>query len=115
MASMTIVSYIVLYLAILNESVHRGLGSEHPDVTRIRHQTPADSVALQKAAQRLLGLRDIPTNEGVPTDFDVKMAPKYMLDLYEKYKDGRIRSGKRVANTVRSIQAQVGKLNCMHM
>ena len=76
---------------------------------RLRHKTKEDKVELRKAAQRLLGLRHLPSGSRRPRDFDVKMAPKYMLDLYEKYKDGRFRSGKQVANTVRSIQAEVGE------
>ncbi|KAK2156983.1 hypothetical protein LSH36_201g03053 [Paralvinella palmiformis] len=84
--------------------------------SKIRHKTTEDNIELRKAAQKLLGLRDLPSSGSRKArSFDVKMAPKYMLDLYEKYKDGRIRSGKQVANTVRSIQAEVGVINSRSM
>lgn len=35
-------------------------------------------------------------------------APKYMLDLYERFKHGPISKGRTEGNTVRSIQAKIG-------
>ena len=78
-------------------------------------QTPdseSEHRTIQQTMQGVLGLQNTPSQSSeqswTDSDFDMKMAPKYMLDLYEKYRDGRILSGKQVANTVRSIQAQIG-------
>jgi hypothetical protein len=35
-------------------------------------------------------------------------APKYMLDLYERFKNNQIAKGSLMGNTVRSIQADIG-------
>ena len=58
---------------------------------------------LKHAVKSMLGFKDLPL--GAPND----IAPQYMLDLYEKYKSGRIQSGRVVANTVRSIHADIGE------
>ncbi|XP_070185994.1 uncharacterized protein [Littorina saxatilis] len=37
--------------------------------------------------------------------------PKYVLDLYEKYRSGEMREGPSLGNTVRSIPAEIGEVN----
>ena len=44
-----------------------------------------------------------------PAPDAARPAPRYMLDLYEKYKNGWLLQNSQVAaNTVRSIQAEIG-------
>lgn len=70
-----------------------------------------DTELLQEAVRNLLGFKDLPQSEsGRMIDVeDRKMAPKYMLDLYEKFKSGDIQQDNADANTVRSIHSQIGE------
>lgn len=69
-----------------------------------------DDDGVGRALQTLLGFPAKSLTPGSAIGhFDSRLAPQYMLDLYERYKDGRIRSGGQVANTVRSIQAERGE------
>ena len=69
------------------------------------------NILMQHAVKTLLGFKEVPRRDSgnVPSPYNTKVAPKFMLDLYQKYKDGKIRSGRQTANTVRSIQADIGE------
>ena len=68
---------------------------------------------LHQAVRTLLG-PNVP--EDVPGGADsvnwggaTPEPPRYMMRLYEKYRDGSLGRDKESANTVRSIPAQIGK------
>ena len=74
--------------------------------------TGKQNVLLQHAVKTLLGFREVPQT-GVRTPRSALpqpgSAPSYMLELYEQFKYGQISKGRKAANTVRSINAQIGK------
>ena len=62
---------------------------------------------LHEFVKTMLGFKEDPSTVPVNPAQD---APKYMLDLYERFKDGPISKGQLTGNTVRSIKAKIGKL-----
>ena len=75
------------------------------------------NVRLHEAMRSLLGYRSGPSNDHLlprgrrlPDPYDVKQeAPKYMLDLYAKFRNTQISKGQLSGNTVRSIHGDIGK------
>ena len=80
----------------------------------VRAPAPGKSLILKHAIRTLLGFHKLPNPGGHPTASGPHgmegAAPKYMMDLYQKYKDGTIMKGDRTGNTVRSIHADIGKI-----
>lgn len=69
------------------------------------------NVMLHQTVKTLLGFRETPKDPQLlpnPNDAN-EVAPKYMLDLYERYRYGGTRRGKMRGNTVRCIQSDIGK------
>ena len=64
---------------------------------------------LHQFVKTMLGFKESP-NMPRPEN-PAEEAPKYMLDLYERFKNGPISKGQLTGNTVRSIKAKIGKLN----
>lgn len=62
---------------------------------------------MHDVVQTMLGFREAPQMP-YPTH-SAESAPKYMLDLYERFKDRPISKGQAEGNTVRSIQAKIGR------
>ena len=72
------------------------------------------STVLHDAVRELLGFQKLPDT----SEFDHDLlkghgfrddAPRYMMQLYEEYKYGTITKGRNYGNTLRSINAQIGK------
>ena len=83
------------------------------------------TVLLKHAVKDLLGFSQIPPTQKPKVEVKGKLdslfgasvedeAPQYMMDLYEKYKYGKISKGRKTGNTVRSIKAHIGKLYSRH-
>ena len=62
---------------------------------------------LHEFVKTILGFKG---NPSLPPVNPAQEAPKYMLDLYERFKDGPISKGQLTGNTVRSIKAKIGML-----
>ena len=78
-----------------------------PSAQRIAKQ----NAMLQNGVKTLMGYKDLPLGEkgvvrGTP---DGRVVPRYMLDLYSKFKNTDIVTGGGLANTVRSISAEIGE------
>jgi hypothetical protein len=61
---------------------------------------------MHDVVQSMLGFKGSP-NMPHPAHMG-EDAPKYMLDLYERFKNGPISKGQTEGNTVRSIKAKIG-------
>ena len=74
------------------------------------------NVLLHEAVRKLLGFESSPSprrRQGralLPDPRRPPPMPKYVLDLYEKYRSGEMREGPSLGNTVRSIPAEIGEL-----
>ena len=65
---------------------------------------------LKHAVKTLLGFEELPDPRGyIPSPKDMGAASRYMMDLYNRHKEGAITKGKYTGNTVRSIHANIGK------
>lgn len=64
---------------------------------------------LHQFVKTMLGFKESP-NMPHPSN-PAEEAPKYMLDLYERFKDGPISKGQLTGNTVRSIKAKIDTIN----
>lgn len=80
-------------------------------LTFVRTNTDSDLVVnknkMHNAVKTLLGFAegaDMPHPSNV-----AESAPRYMLDLYDRFKNGPISMGQTEGNTVRSIQAKIGR------
>ena len=77
------------------------------------------NVLLHEAVRKLLGFGSSPPLRRrqdralLPDPRRPPPMPKYVLDLYEKYRSGEMREGQSLGNTVRSIPAEIGELT-MH-
>ena len=77
------------------------------------------NVLLHEAVRKLLGFGSSPPVRRrqdralLPDPRRPPPMPKYVLDLYEKYRSGEMREGQSLGNTVRSIPAEIGELT-MH-
>ncbi|XP_064621336.1 uncharacterized protein LOC135484122 [Lineus longissimus] len=68
------------------------------------------AVILQHAVKKMLGFKEFPSIRHHKQE-EIEEAPKYMLDLYDRYKFSTIpKDGKR-GNTVRMIFSHTGELN----
>lgn len=69
------------------------------------------NMVMHETVQTLLGFKDSPKYRSKILPHPDKIedeAPKYMLDLYERFKNNQIAKGSLMGNTVRSIQADIG-------
>lgn len=67
---------------------------------------------MHETVRTLLGFKDSPKYRSKILPHPDKIedeAPKYMLDLYERFKNNQIAKGSLMGNTVRSIQADIGQ------
>ncbi|CAH1793577.1 unnamed protein product [Owenia fusiformis] len=67
-------------------------------------------VMLQHTIKNMLGYEKLPSDPKSKSTV-METAPKYMLDLYEKYRNGRFKKDEDRGNTVRSIHASIVKVN----
>ncbi|KAK3592663.1 hypothetical protein CHS0354_015963 [Potamilus streckersoni] len=75
------------------------------------------NVILHETIRTLLGFKEIPyrvSNSMPHPSHPGEDAPKYMMDLYEKFKSGPISKGKLSGNTVRSIHAETVLISLVH-
>lgn len=68
---------------------------------------------MHNVVKSMLGFSDSP-NMPHP-QHSATAAPKYMLDLYERFRQGPISTGKTEGNTVRSIEAKIDVVNDVPM
>lgn len=69
------------------------------------------NVVMHETFRTLLGFSDSPKYKSKLLPHPGKIeneAPKYMMDLYERFKNNQIAKGQLLGNTVRSIQADIG-------
>ncbi|XP_074647688.1 uncharacterized protein LOC141903468 [Tubulanus polymorphus] len=72
------------------------------------------SAILQHAVKNMLGFKELPKEKphGGNREFPQELKPpKYMLDLYERYKFSTFPKGEQRGNTVRLIYADIGTVN----
>ncbi|VDI68563.1 bone morphogenetic protein 3/3B [Mytilus galloprovincialis] len=72
------------------------------------------NVVMHETFRTLLGFSDSPKYKSKLLPHPGKIeneAPKYMMDLYERFKNNQIAKGQLLGNTVRSIQADIVELN----
>nr|ANJ60739.1 bone morphogenetic protein 3 [Pinctada fucata] len=83
-------------------------------VTAVRRDTGGKNVLLHQAVGTLLGFKEwseLRGRELPDPNAKSKEAPRYMMDLYEKFKNSRISKGQLSGNTVRSINAEIAEVN----
>lgn len=70
------------------------------------------NLVMHETFRNLLGFKDSPKYLGklLPHPNKIDEAPKYMMTLYERYKNNRIVKGSLLGNTVRCIEGQIGML-----
>lgn len=97
---------VILFICVCNIQNVFGVKDEKVDISG------KQSVLLRRAVRTLLGFTKNPTSRSrlLPNpDKLSEEAPQYMMDLYERFKNTRISKGHLFGNTVRSIQAEIGK------
>ncbi|XP_033742698.1 bone morphogenetic protein 3-like [Pecten maximus] len=92
---------LTVWLAVLTCVVLSREASEGPQ-----------NVLLNEAVKTLLGFKDeLPRNK-LSFPYGVgQEAPKYMLDLYDRFRNSQISKGHLSGNTVRSIHAEIAEVN----
>lgn len=76
--------------------------------TPVRDAGGKQNVLLHEAVKSLLGFKGDPKASPTPNLWGEE-APKYMMDLYDRFKNSPIYKGQLTGNTVRSIHADTGK------
>ncbi|XP_021343121.1 bone morphogenetic protein 3-like [Mizuhopecten yessoensis] len=70
------------------------------------------NVLLNEAVKTLLGFKDEHPRDQISSPYGVgQEAPKYMLDLYDRFRNSQISKGHLSGNTVRSIHAEIAEVN----
>ncbi|XP_013420459.1 growth/differentiation factor 10 isoform X2 [Lingula anatina] len=95
-------SVVILFAVFF--SVHR-IYADHQWMDR-------RNILLHKAVQHLLDFKDFTKDKQLlPEPKGKDEPPKFMLDLYEQFKYGRVRRGKQRGNTVRCLHPEIGTVN----
>ncbi|XP_046379229.1 bone morphogenetic protein 3-like [Haliotis cracherodii] len=72
------------------------------------------NILLHEAVRKLLGFTSTPPKPSrkIPNPYEKETnPPKYILDLYEKYKFSESHQEELLGNTVRSLHAEIGEVN----
>lgn len=71
------------------------------------------NLVMHETVRNILGFKDSPKYLGklLPHPNKIDEAPKYMMTLYERFKNNRIAKGRLLGNTVRCIEGQIVEFN----
>ncbi|PVD38428.1 hypothetical protein C0Q70_01043 [Pomacea canaliculata] len=98
-----------------DQSGNGGRDDDGP-VSRTAPSSPVGhrNVLLHEAVRQLLGFSSSPESKPgqgsafLPDPSRPPPMPKYVMDLYDKYRSGEMQDGPTLGNTIRSIHAEIG-------
>ncbi|XP_025109610.1 LOW QUALITY PROTEIN: bone morphogenetic protein 3-like [Pomacea canaliculata] len=101
-----------------DQSGNGGRDDDGP-VSRTAPSSPVGhrNVLLHEAVRQLLGFSSSPESKPgqgsafLPDPSRPPPMPKYVMDLYDKYRSGEMQDGPTLGNTIRSIHAEIGEVN----